>query len=159
RPLHDLSIKQKISEYYVLKAPIGGKVTFFDFRSENQFVNSGEEVMTIVPDGEAHLVGKVSMNVRNSGKVQDGNKVLIRLQNYPYREFGMLVGSVNNIALVPKDNVYAIEVKLNNGLNTTFNKPLEFRQEMQGSAEIITEDLRLIERMLYQVMSFMNLRG
>lgn len=146
-------------ETYVLKAPIGGKVTFFDFRSERQFVKSGEEVMTIVPDDEGSLVGKVSMTVRNSGKVQNSNKVLIRLQNYPYREFGMLIGTITNIALVPKDNIYAIEVALDNGLNTTFNKTLEFRQEMQGSAEIITEDLRLIERMFYQLISFINLNS
>jgi multidrug resistance efflux pump len=156
------TLKTHISQWeeaYILKAPIRGKVTFFDFRSERQFVKSGEEVMTIVPDDEAYLVGKVSMNIRNSGKVQSGNKVLIRLQNYPYREFGMLVGAITNIALVPKDNVYTIEVALDNGLYTTFHKTLEFRQEMQGSAEIITEDLRLIERIFYQLMSFMNLRA
>jgi hypothetical protein len=30
-------------------------------------------------------------------------------------------------------------------------KEIEFRQEMQGIAEIITEDLRLIERFFYQL--------
>jgi len=154
------ALKTSISQWeetHVLKAPIGGKVTFFAFRSENQFVKSDEEVMTVVPDAEDNLVGKVSMTLENSGKVKDGNKVLIRLQNYPYREFGMLVGTVKNIALVPKNNTYALEVQLQNGLQTTFNKTLEFRQEMQGSAEIITEDLRLIERLFYQLLSFMNL--
>jgi multidrug resistance efflux pump len=154
------ALKSNISrweETYVLKAPIEGKVTFFDFRSENQFVKSGEEVMTIVPDGAENLIGKVSMNLRNSGKVKDGNKVLVHLQNYPSREFGMLVGTVKNIALVPKNNAYAIEVEFNNRLKTTFNKTLEFRQEMQGSAEIITEDLRLVERIFYQVISFLKL--
>src|SRR5262249_10104333 len=84
------ALKTSISqceETHVLKAPIGGKVTFFAFRSENQFVKSDEEVMTVVPDAEDNLVGKVSMTLENSGKVKDGNKVLIRLQNYPYREF------------------------------------------------------------------------
>jgi multidrug efflux pump subunit AcrA (membrane-fusion protein) len=143
-------------ETYVLKSPIAGKVTFFDFRSENQFVKSGEEVMTIVPGNEESLVGKVSMSLHNSGKVKDGNQVLVHLQNYPSREFGMLVGTVKNMALVPKNNTYAIEVEFHNSLKTTFNKTLEFRQELQGSAEIITEDLRLIERIFYQLVSLMN---
>jgi multidrug resistance efflux pump len=156
------ALKTSISQWeetYVLKAPIGGKVTFFTFWSENQFVKNGEEVMAVVPDEEANLVGKVSMPLNNSGKVKDGNKVLIRLQNYPYREFGVLVGTVKSIALIPKNNAYAIEVELHNSLKTTFNKTLEFRQEMQGSAEIITEDLRLIERLFYQVLSLMNLEA
>jgi multidrug resistance efflux pump len=153
------ALKTQISQWeenYALKSPIAGKVTFFDFRSENQFVKSGEEVMTIVPAKEENLVGKVSMNLHNSGKVKDGNQVLVHLQNYPSREFGTLLGTVKNIALVPKNNTYAIEVGFQNGLKTTFNKTLEFRQELKGSAEIITEDLRLIERVFYQLVSLMN---
>ena len=91
--------------------------------------------------------------------VKDGNKVLVQLQNYPAREFGMLVGTVKNIALVPKNNAYAIEIAFDDGLRTTFNQTLQFRQEMQGSAEIITEDLRLIERIFYQLLSLLNLPG
>jgi HlyD family secretion protein len=153
------ALKTQISQWeetYVLKSPIAGKVTFFDFHSENQFVKSGEEVMTIVPGEEENLFGKVTMNLHNSGKVRDGNRVLVHLQNYPSREFGMLVGTVKNMALVPKNNTYAIEVEFYNGLKTTFNKTLEFRQELQGSAEIITEDLRLIERIFYQLVGIMN---
>jgi multidrug resistance efflux pump len=146
-------------ETYVLKSPIAGKVTFFDFRSENQFVKSGGEVMTIVPDDEHSLVGKVSMSLLNSGKVKAGNQVQVHLQNYPSREFGMLVGTITNMALVPKNNAYAIEVEFPNGLKTTFNRTLEFRQELQGSAEIITKDLRVIERIFYQLVSLINRPG
>jgi multidrug resistance efflux pump len=153
------ALKTQIAQWeetYVLKAPIAGKVTFFDFRSENQYVKDGEEVLTIVPADDESLVGKVSMSLRNSGKVKDGHRVLVHLQNYPSREFGMLVGTVQHMALVPKNNTYAIEVEFANGLQTTFNKTLEFRQELQGSAEIITEDLRLIERIFYQIVGLIN---
>ena len=32
-----------------------------------------------------------------------------------------------------------------------YDKEIEFKQEMRGTAEIITEDLRLIERFFYQL--------
>ncbi|MCD0472587.1 HlyD family secretion protein, partial [Flavobacterium sp. JAS] len=35
-------------------------------------------------------------------------------------------------------------------LETSYKKQIVFQQEMKGSAEIVTEDLRLIERILYQ---------
>lgn len=35
-------------------------------------------------------------------------------------------------------------------LPITYNKQIDFRQEMTGQTEIITEDLRLIERFFYQ---------
>ena len=41
-------------------------------------------------------------------------------------------------------------MSLPNILITTHDKEIEFKQEMQGVAEIITEDLRLIERVFYQ---------
>ena len=46
--------------------------------------------------------------------------------------------------------LYLLDVTLPKKLITTYNKEIEFKQEMQGSAEIITEDLHLIERLFYQ---------
>jgi hypothetical protein len=63
----------------------------------------------------------------------------------------MLAGTVQSISLVPRNDSYAIEVQLPRGLRTSFDRPLDFRQEMQGSAEIITEELRLLERIFYQI--------
>jgi len=56
-----------------------------------------------------------------------------------------------------KQNLFKIEYtpeayykNLPKTLITSYNKEIEFKQEMQGVAEIITEDLRLIERVFYQ---------
>ena len=49
-----------------------------------------------------------------------------------------------------KDGFYLIDVSLPELLVTSYNKEIEFKQEMRGVAEIITEDLRLIERFFYQ---------
>jgi len=43
-----------------------------------------------------------------------------------------------------------IDVSLPNGLKTSYKKQIVFQQEMTGSADIVTEDLRLLERLLYQ---------
>jgi len=76
------------------------------------------------------------------------------LANYPNQEFGMLVGKIKNISLISdKNGNYLIDVSLPNNLITTYNKELAFKQEMQGTAEIITEDLRLAERFFYQLRS------
>ena len=83
-----------------------------------------------------------------------GQRDNIRLANYPDREFGVLKGEIKNISLVPdKDGNLLIDVALPNGLKTSYNKQIAFQQEMKGSAEIVTEDLRLIERILYQFKS------
>ncbi|MNY58537.1 hypothetical protein D3C86_1948840 [compost metagenome] len=83
-----------------------------------------------------------------------GQRVNIRLANFPDREFGVLKGEIKNISLVPdKEGNLLIDVALPNGLKTSYNKQIAFQQEMKGNAEIVTEDLRLIERILYQFKS------
>ncbi|MDN5811240.1 MAG: HlyD family efflux transporter periplasmic adaptor subunit, partial [Tetragenococcus koreensis] len=85
------------------------------------------------------------------GKIKIGQKVNVSLNNYPDTEFGTLRGTVQHISALPdKDRRYLIDVQLPKKLTTSYNKEIEFKQEMAGSAEIITEDLRLIERFFYQ---------
>ena len=130
---------------YVLTAPIDGNASFFDFWSNNQFVNSGDAVMTIVPQYH-NIIGKVYLPIAGSGKVKVGQKVSIQCDNYPCREYGFVKGKVASISLMPQNNKFLVYVELPNGLKTTFNKQLDFKQEMNGTAHIITKDLRLIQR-------------
>jgi multidrug efflux pump subunit AcrA (membrane-fusion protein) len=136
---------------YTLKTSISGVVTFLQVWNENQTINVGDNVFSIIPDAKNGFVGKVKAPALNSGKIKVGQKVNIRLANFPDREFGVLRGKIQNISLVPdKDGNLLLDVALPNGLETSYKKQIAFQQEMKGSAEIVTEDLRLIERILYQ---------
>ncbi len=69
----------------------------------------------------------------------------------------MLTGTVKNISLIPNnEGLYLIDVDLSNKLVTTYNIQIDFKQEMRGEAEIITKDLRLIERFFYQLKNVFN---
>ncbi|MEO8239626.1 MAG: HlyD family efflux transporter periplasmic adaptor subunit [Flavobacterium sp.] len=136
---------------YTLKSSVSGVVTFLQVWTENQTINVGDNVFSIIPDAKNGFVGKVKAPALNSGKIKIGQRVNIRLANFPDREFGVLYGKVQNISLVPdKDGNLLLDVALSNGLETSYKKQIIFQQEMKGSAEIVTEDLRLLERILYQ---------
>ena len=137
-------------QQYVLTAPIGGTVSFTKYWSDAQYVQPNEEVITVVPHSDS-LYGQVLMPIAGSGKVSVGQTVYIRFDNYPATEYGMVTGRVASISTVPREELYTIEVKLSKGLTTSYQKELPFRQEMQGSVEIITQDLRLLERLFYQL--------
>lgn len=139
---------------YTLKSSISGTVTFLQVWNENQTINVGDNVFSIIPDAKNSFVGKVKAPALNSGKIKIGQRVNIRLANYPDREFGVLKGEIKNISLVPdKEGNLLLDVALPNGLKTSYNKQIIFQQEMKGRAEIVTEDLRLLERILYQFKS------
>ena len=96
------------------------------------------------------MIAKLFLPVQNSGKLQIGQTVNIKLNNYLYQEYGMLKGNVKSISVMPQKETYAIEVSLPNNLTTSYNKHLEYKEEMQGSADIITQELSVFDRVFYQ---------
>ncbi len=151
------------SEKYLIKAPISGNVSFSGTWSEQQFVQANQEILTVVPTKKAaettpKTIGRAYLPVTNSGKVRTDQRVNIRLDGFPYQEFGILKGKVKNISLVPvsqnlQEASYLLEIALPDSLITTYNKLIPFRQEMQGTALIITEDRRVIDRVFDRVLS------
>lgn len=133
---------------YVLKSPDNGYVSLSRYWSEGQFVSADHPVMVIVPKRPGELIGRLQLSLHRSGKVKPNQKVLIRLENYPYLEFGMLQGVVANISLVPDEQEHIVEIKFPVGLKTNYGTELEFRQEMTGTAEIITDERPLLLRIL-----------
>ena len=135
---------------YALMSPIDGRITFTRYWVSNQNVSGGEEVFTIIPSWESQLIGKAMLPVARSGKVKAGQQVNIRLDNFPDNEFGMLKGVVQNISLVPTTSTnstcYVVEIDLPEGLHTNYKKELPYLPNMQGMADIITENMSLLER-------------
>lgn len=131
---------------YLLVSPVAGKITFNKYWTANQNVTAGESIFTIVPEEKETLIGKALLPVARSGKVKTGQRVIIRFTNYPDQEFGVVNGVVSSISLVPMEDNYMVEIGLPNGLVTNYHKTLPVSQEMQAVADIVTEDLRLIER-------------
>ncbi|OEK06895.1 HlyD family secretion protein [Roseivirga misakiensis] len=154
------NLKNAIADWeqrYLIKSPINGRVTLFDIWNEYQNVNVGTVLFTVVPVKVGAIIGRVVLPVQNSGKVSIGQKVIIKIDNYPHAEWGSLKGFVTNISSVPKQGLaeYAIQVSIAD-LNTSFGKTMAFKQEMQGSAEIVTEELTILQRIFYQLREVLS---
>jgi len=143
-------------QVYLLKAPVSGVITFTKYWSVNQNVAAGDKVVTIIPEQGGEIVGKVVLPILGSGKVKVGQRVNIKLTNYPYMDFGMLTGKITAKSLIASDNFYTLEVQLTRGMVTSYEKTLEFSQEMQGTAEIVTEEARLIDRFFKPIKNILD---
>ncbi|TLF44472.1 HlyD family secretion protein [Maribacter aurantiacus] len=134
---------------YVFKSKIDGTVAFNGFWDKNQTVKQGELIFTVIPKTSLSYISKLKTPAKNFGKIKIGQKVNIGLDSYPQNEFGVLEGIISNVSLVPDEqNNYWIDVNLEDKLVTSYGKEIKFNQNMTGSAEIITEDLRLAHRFL-----------
>ena len=133
---------------YVLKTPVDGTVDVSKYWNVNQNIAAGETVFTIISETSEQLTGRAALPIAGSGKVKTGQAVNVRFLNFPDSEYGIVRGVVSNISVIPSGESYTLEVTFSNGLMTSYGKELPFYHEMYATAEIITEDLRLLERLL-----------
>jgi HlyD family secretion protein len=153
------SLEIALSEWkkkYLLIAPVEGTVNLFENLAPNRFLKPGEEVMTLVPDSADVIIAWVQVPVEGSAKVEKGLPVKIKLLNYPHEEYGLLTGKIESISSVPKNNFYEAEVFFPDGLKTTYGKTLPFRQQMPGSAEIITKERSVMSRLFDKFYSMVG---
>lgn len=136
---------------YLMVSPIDGIVNLMGIWSINQNVVSGEAVFSILPLAQNSVKGKAKLPIQGAGKVQKGQRVNVRINNFPDQEFGYLIGSVISISSVPtSDGFYIVEVGFPEGRKTNYNVVLPMISHMEGNAEIVTNNYRLIERLFIQ---------
>lgn len=147
-------LKKAITDWelkYVLKSNAKGSVSFLEFWDTNQTVVKDDLVFTVSPVNSSQYIAKLKTPKSNAGKIKKGQQVNLKLDDYPDYEFGVIRGLVDYISNISDDKgTYIVDVIIPKDLKTSYNKHIEFKQEMQGTADIITEDLRLLERFFYQ---------
>lgn len=139
--------------HYVLTSPMTGSVHFSRFVEFNQVVHTNEEVfyMNATP---ATYYGAMRVPQQNLGKVQVGQQVLIRLDGYPFSEYGMLRVKVASVSSIPAaDDTFMARVSLPHGLVTTYGRKVAFRSRISAQADIVTEDISLLARIFYRLHS------
>ncbi len=144
---------------YLIEAPFDGIVSMTRIWSENQYVSEGEVVLTVLPQNYERIFGRVSLLPAGAGKIKKQDKVIIRFDNYPYLEYGVVTGRISSMSLAPEGGVYFATVTLDSSrLVTNYNTYLNFSQNMQGSAEIITESRSLMARIIAPVKSAIEIQ-
>ncbi len=139
-------------ESFLIKSPIEGRLSYNDVWGQFQNVKLGEVVFTVVPINRQTLIGKCNIPIRNSGKIREEQKVLLKLENFPYREWGTVKARVGSISQVPRtgeNSGYVVYLKIDD-LTTSYGKKLEFNQELLGTAEILLEEVTVLDRLFYQ---------
>jgi multidrug resistance efflux pump len=135
---------------HLLTAPSDGKLVWLKTLAERQHVNANEALFSVLPEQRNYLA-QVEIPVRGLGKAAIGQKVVLKMDDYPYQEFGTLEGQV--VAMTPSENIrsYRLTVALPKGLTSSYQQPFYCKSEMAGTAEVVTQDLRLLERLFYGI--------
>jgi multidrug resistance efflux pump len=135
---------------YILKAPIDGVVQMEGFLQQNQFIRNNQVLFYVQPDSMKYFA-EIVIPQYNFGKVAVGKEVLLKFQAYPYEQFGAVNGIIDYISSTPTDSGFLAKVVLPNGLITSYGKQLRYQYGLVAQADIITENMRLLERFYYNI--------
>lgn len=134
---------------YLLTIPIEGTIAFMQPWKENSNVQAGETMFVVVPSGDFTPQGKALLPMQGAGKVENGQRAIVRLDGFPEQEFGFIEGRVTSISPVPdKDGKYVVEIELPHGVRTRYGKELPVMKMMTGTADIVTKEQSLLERLI-----------
>jgi len=147
------SLKTSIDAWhktYVLTSPIEGTVNFLQNIEQGKFFVG--DIIIITPKNNNHYA-ILNIPVVGAGKIEVGQKVILKLNDYPYREYGILEGVLSEINQVPGGEFYLGKVELDEKKGTHYGQKIDIKESMSGIGEIVANDRsllgRLFERILY----------
>jgi len=86
-----------------IEAPVAGRI--YSVKATRGPVQAGEELLSILPDGEELLLEVKVLN-RDIGFIREGMKAKVKMATFPFQEFGTINGEVVKVspnAIVDKE--------------------------------------------------------
>ena len=138
----------KWSREYTTVSPVTGQVVLSPAVNEDSFVPEGGLLATVFPLDAGSTVGRLEVDVRGSGRIARGQRVIIDFPKWPALEYGSVTGAVTDIGLVPTEGKVPVVVTFPDGLITNKGFTIGAEPYLQGNATIVIDKRPLIRRLL-----------
>ena len=138
----------KWSRDYTTVSPVTGQVVLSPAVNEDSYVPEGGLLATVFPLDAGSTVGRLEVDVRGSGRIARGQRVIIDFPKWPALEYGSVTGAVTEIGLVPVDGKLPVVVAFPEGLITNKGFTIGAEPYLQGNATIVIDKRPLIRRLL-----------
>lgn len=153
------NLQQQIEEWerkYLLCSPQNGRISFYKTFTTGQQINAGEILFTVSPRHSGKKTGLMEISLIKENQIKTGQEVNIKLDRYPFMEYGILKGHIDAMNWLPSQSAYRIEVSLPDSLISSYGKKIELMQNMKGTADIITANHSLLDRIISPVRSLLT---
>lgn len=142
----------------IVKASVDGVVNVLSEVFKGDFVASGNDILTIIPDKNSAFTMQILVNNKDIGELHTGDTVKYSFAALPYREYGQVTGTIKNIS---KDAVtnqqsgqsfYTVEATVPDGkLVSNSGKQGEIKVGMLCEANIITKQKSYLRYFLEKI--------
>jgi len=152
---------QHWNKKYRVDAPISGFVIYDRDITNKKNIQEGDLVGYIVPEKSNKRYISAIFSSYSIGKVEKGQKVILKFEAYPYKEFGTVISTVDRISVLPEPNSqgeeqYEVRIPLEGNIVTDYGNTIPYRPKMVVVAEVITKDMTVFERMFNQILSLVK---
>lgn len=135
-----------------LYAPVDGVVSSLNVGNVGQVVQQGQTIAEVAPQ-TAPLVLSASLPTSEAGFIKLGMPVQVKLDAFPYQDFGVVTGKVTSISPDTKKDeqqgaVYKVEVVLDRNYVNTNRQTISFKAGQTASADIIIRHRRIADVLL-----------
>jgi hemolysin D len=145
------SAQVKFQQRFVY-APVNGVVSTLKVRHQGEVVQPGQPLAEIAPSDQPLILTTLLPN-QEAGFVKLGMPVQVKLDAYPYQDYGIIPGKV--VAMSPDTqldpqlgHVYRVEIALERSHITKDNQPIPFKAGQTALAEIVTRQRRIADILL-----------
>ena len=112
---------------YTVEAPISGNITYLVNINEQKNLQQGESIGYIIPENSDKKYVSAIYSMNNIGKMEKGQKAILRFDAYPYKEFGSVIGKVRSISPVPSTNTegelfYEVKIPVDEVIITDYSQ-------------------------------------
>lgn len=152
------ALNSKVDDWkkkYLLVSPVKGSIVFASHIQRNQYLQAGK-ILGFINPNDSHFFSEVYLPQNNFGKVQKLQKVQLRINAYPYEEYGTVEGYLSDVSNVASDSGFLARIELPNGLHTTHNMSIQFKNGLRTRALIITKSTSLLQRIYYNIVRSAN---
>lgn len=152
--------EQKLTlSYQEIKSPLNGIVFDLQPAAPGYVVNSDRPILKIVPLDD--LVARVFVSNRDIAFLKKEQSVKVRVDAYPYNEFGEINGKIDSIGsdvLEPDSNYnfyrFPVTIKLKEPFLLHKNKKLPFKAGMSLSANIVLRKKPVLSLFTERILPF-----
>lgn len=127
-------LQQEIDQY-VLRAPINGMVGEVAALGAGAYVSAGQKIATVVPRGDLVIVAEFPPSAV-LGRIKAGQAARMRLDGFPWTEYGTLPAVVTHVAAEIRDQTVRVELKP----LPSANSRMVLQHGLPGSVEISLEE-------------------
>ncbi|MBF2027944.1 MAG: HlyD family type I secretion periplasmic adaptor subunit [Oscillatoriales cyanobacterium C42_A2020_001] len=144
----------------IIRASVTGTVYDIKVAKTGATVQAGDELLSIVPQGET-LIVEAKVQNRDIGFIKRGMHTKVKLETFPYQEFGMVEGTVDQIspnAVPDKDlgMVFPVAVKLQQQAVRVKGREVPLSPGMTSTTEIVTRQKTVLSFLLEPITASMD---